>query len=193
MRAASPIAAALAVALAACARDPNGMNEQARYRPYGHSAYWPDGREMRPLVAGTVSREQPRGPKGYLTGKEDGRELDHVPVPLTRDLVEKGRHDFEIYCAACHGLLGDGHSQIAAKMAMRLPPSLIDHRFSPGHLFVVMTEGFGLMASYAEDIPVDHRWGVAAYVEALRRSQNVPLEDVPPEIRAQLTAARRSR
>jgi hypothetical protein len=42
------------------------------------------------------------------------------------------------------------------------------------------------MPSYAVELTPQERWAVAAYVEALRRSQSATLADAPPEIQKRL-------
>ncbi len=71
----------------------------------------------------------------------------------------------------------------------RQPPSYhIDRlRQAPiGHFFDVMTHGFGYMPDYAEQVPPQDRWAIAAYIRALQLSQNAPLADVPPQERQRL-------
>jgi hypothetical protein len=62
------------------------------------------------------------------------------------------------------------------------PPSFHQDRLrsvADGYLFETMTQGFGVMPSYAAQIPVDDRWAIAAWVRVLQRSQNATLADVP--------------
>jgi mono/diheme cytochrome c family protein len=178
--------AVAALALSACYRDPLGMIDQKKALPYAPSALFEDGRAMRPLPAGTIAQESPRGREVVLTGLEGGREAARIPVPLTRPLLQRGRHDFEIWCATCHGVLGDGQSAVARKMALRPPPSLLERDFTPGHVFVAASDGYGLMPSYASELSVEERWGVVAYVFALRRSQSRPIDEAPPDVRRAL-------
>ena len=56
----------------------------------------------------------------------------------------------------------------------------------PGYVFAVVTEGYGLMPSYAEMLSVEERWAVVAYLEALRLSQRAPVASLPPELRQKL-------
>jgi mono/diheme cytochrome c family protein len=51
-----------------------------------------------------------------------------------------------------------------------------------------MTQGFGVMPSYATQIPVDDRWAIAAWVRVLQRGQHATLADVPAEDRSRLEA-----
>lgn len=167
-------------------RYPDPMSEQEKAQAYRASRIFEDGRTMRPIVPGTIAREQRRGPSEVLTGRRDGAPLETIPIGLTRELLDAGRRDFEVFCGACHGLLGDGNTVVARSMALRPPPSLIEEQLSPGFVYIAITEGYGLMPSYASKLPVDARWGVVAYLEALRRSQSQPLEAAPPDIRTTL-------
>ena len=87
----------------------------------------------------------------------------------------------------CHGLVGDGVSPVATQMSLRPPPSLHKlHNPSPAHIYQVISEGFGLMPSYAAQLDVRERWAVVAYVQALRMSQSATVADAPPDIREKL-------
>jgi mono/diheme cytochrome c family protein len=113
--------------------------------------------------------------------------VEAIPLTLTRELVERGQESFDIYCATCHGVLGDGVSQVARNMGLREPPSLVDLPAYPdGYYFDVISQGYGLMPPYAEKLTPEQRWAVVAYVRALQESQRAGLEDVPPEARSQL-------
>jgi hypothetical protein len=77
-------------------------------------------------------------------------------------------------------------------MSLRRPPSLHAYRDSPdGHFFRVMSEGFGLMPSYAIELTPEDRWAIVAYVRALQLSQSATLEQVPPAERRKLEEERR--
>jgi hypothetical protein len=106
-----------------------------------------------------------------------------VPFPVTRPLLERGRDRFEIYCAACHGVLGNGDTVVADRMALRRPRSLLEDevRKEPaGEIYSVIVHGYGLMTSYAAQLPVEDRWAVVAYLRALQVSQSVPAERGAP-------------
>jgi hypothetical protein len=77
------------------------------------------------------------------------------------------------------------------RRGFKRPPSFHIDRLRqspPGYFYDVMTNGFGAMSSYAEQIPVKDRWAIAVYVRALQLSQNATLDDVPPEKRKDLEA-----
>src|SRR5213075_2566109 len=97
------------------------------------------------------------------------------------ELLQLGRSRFEIFCAACHGLLGDGDSIVARNMALRPPPNLLAPPYSerlPGSYYRTITFGFGLMAPYSAELDNRERWAVVAYLKALQRSQSGSIEDV---------------
>jgi len=55
-----------------------------------------------------------------------------------------------------------------------------------GHFFEVISQGYGLMPSYAAELDAQDRWAVVLYLRALRRSQAVALAEVPADIQKQL-------
>lgn len=165
------------------------MMEQPRYNAYAPSPLFGDGRAMRPPPAGTVPRERLVGSTVFTRGTEDGREVDRIPIPLTRALLETGRERFETVCATCHGVLGDGVSPVAENMQLRPPRSLHDAEVrdaTPGRIFRVASEGYGLMPSYAAWLTVEERWAVVAYVRALELSRAARVDALPADVRDEL-------
>jgi hypothetical protein len=57
-----------------------------------------------------------------------------------------------------------------------------------GYFYDVISNGFGAMQGYAEQIPVRDRWLIVAYVRALQLSQHASVEDVPADRRQGLDA-----
>ena len=168
------------------------MLRQPRLDPFDESPFFDDGRAMRPVVPGTVARDAVIGPLLLTEGATDAGPATVFPLPVTRELVELGRKRFDVVCAPCHGFLGDGQSVVASKMQLRKPPSLHEPRLralTPGDLYRVVHDGYGLMPSYDELLGVRERWAVVAYVRALQRSQYVPLASLPAAARAELERA----
>jgi len=179
-----PLAAALA--LTACPRlDP--MQRQAKYKAYQPSSYYPDGLAMRDPPEGTVPYQGLLDPTVETGLGADGKPLALSPLPFDQALLARGKARFDVTCAACHGVLGDGDSQVALNMSLRRPPSLHLYRERPdGYIFQVISEGFGLMPSYAHSLSVHDRWAVVAYVRALQLSQHATVDQLPPELRGRL-------
>jgi mono/diheme cytochrome c family protein len=178
--------AGLALALAGCeALDP--MITQQKVKAYRESEFWPDRISMRPPQPGTVSREDVLDAQLETARGPDGKVLTRVPFQVTRAVLETGRKRFEINCAVCHGYLGDGDSLVAKNMNLRAPPSLLARAAQPdGWYYQVMSEGFGVMPSYASAIPVRERWAIVAYIRALQLSQTARAADLSPADRAKL-------
>jgi cbb3-type cytochrome c oxidase subunit III len=166
------------------------MERQPKFRPFAANPLYDDGRAMRNPPEGTVPRERQTMRPELTSGRDrKGQIVGSIPVPITRELMLKGRTKFEIHCAVCHGLVGDGFSPLATQMSLRPPPNLHQLRNpGPGHVFQVITEGYGLMASYAAQLTPHDRWSVVAYLQALRRSQAARLADAPPDIQQKLRA-----
>lgn len=164
--------------------NPN-MDVQPRYDPQERSPFFADGRTMRPPVVGTVARGFLREDTRFFFGRdESGAFVDRMPVELTRELIERGRDRYEIFCSVCHGVAGDGqgiimtgnYGYVAAPTyhsdALRAMPD--------GHYFDVVAHGIRTMPGYGAQVPVADRWAIVAYIRALQRSQDAGAEDVPP-------------
>jgi mono/diheme cytochrome c family protein len=177
----------LAALAAGCRQE---MADQPRYDPLEPSAFFPDGRAARPVVAGTVARGQLREDDHLWRGRVAGELAATLPFPVTRELLERGRDRFNIFCAPCHDQAGTGNGMIVRR-GYRRPPSLHDPRLREapaGHFFDVMTSGLGAMPDYAAQIPVADRWAIVAYVRALQLSQYAPAGELAPEERQRLEA-----
>jgi hypothetical protein len=171
--------------LAGCRQD---MHDQPRYEALESSAFFPDGRSVRPQVRGTVARGEVESGTVLLTGRADGALTPDLPLPLTRELLSRGRQRFEIFCTPCHGQLGDGNG-IVTQRGFRHPPSYHSERLRGvpvGHFFDVITRGFGAMTDFSDRIPPEDRWAIAAYIRALQYSRQAKLEDLPADMRREL-------
>jgi mono/diheme cytochrome c family protein len=163
------------------------MQRQEKVKAYQPSRFYLDGLAMRDPPQGTVPYHGLLDPTVETGRGADGKPLAVSPIPFDEALVKRGRAKFEVSCAVCHGLLGDGDSQVALNMSLRRPPSLHLYRDRPdGYIFQVITEGFGLMPSYAHSLSVHDRWAVVAYVRALQLSQHAAVEELPAELRGRL-------
>lgn len=165
------------------------MTDQPKDEAFDENKFFHDRRAMRPPPLGSVAREETLGPPELVSGaSSNGTPVDRPPMPLTRELLTRGRERFNIYCAVCHGVPGDGNSVVAGNMQLRKPPSLHEPRIRAlkvGDLYRVMTLGYGLMPAYNYQLSLNDRWAVAAYVQALQMSQGVPISSLPAEVRAE--------
>jgi mono/diheme cytochrome c family protein len=164
------------------------MIEQPRFTAYQACEVCPGGTIMMNPPAGTVPRGEPVAPTPLVLGRQAGRHLDTIPIAVTRAVLERGRNRFDIFCAACHGRLGNGVSEVAENMTLRRPANLLTAPYldyPPGRIFTTITEGYGLMRSYAGELPVADRWAVVAYVQVLQLSQHAELDALPAQIRSE--------
>ena len=168
------------------------MHDQPKIEPLEASAFFPDGRGSRPLVEGTVARSEPLGEPPYLTGKQGGQLVQQAPVAVSGAVLARGRERYNVFCSPCHDRVGTGNGMIVQR-GYRQPPSFHDSRLRgepDGYFFDIMTNGFGVMPNYAQQIPVADRWAITLYLRALQLSQDATLADVPAEKRATLDAGR---
>jgi mono/diheme cytochrome c family protein len=176
----------LAPLAAACRQD---MHNQPKYQPYEHSSFFLDQRAARPVVEGTVARGHLNADRWFYEGRGPANEtVAELPSPLTAATLQRGHERFDIYCSPCHDRTGSGNGMIVQRGYIK-PTSFHDDRLrnAPvGHFFNAMTNGFGVMPSYAVQIPPADRWAIVAYVRALQLSQNATLADVPPDARGEL-------
>jgi mono/diheme cytochrome c family protein len=173
------------------------MQDQPRYKAYKQNDFFKDGRASRDLPEGTVARGLLKENKAFYTGKIDNpnpnvqvatttdasgntlvssfpNDIDEFPIPVTKELVDRGQERFNIYCIVCHGPVGAGDGMIVRR-GFSKPPTYHDDRLrnAPvGHFFDVMSNGWGKMNGYAAQIPAADRWAIVAYIRALQVSQN---------------------
>jgi mono/diheme cytochrome c family protein len=165
--------------------DLNRMIDQPHYTTYEACEACPDGTIMMLPPAGTVARTTPIDPPALATGRTAAGYLPRIPLAVDRGVLARGRDRFDIYCAACHGRLGDGVSKVAENMTLRKPANLLAPPYldyPPGRIAAAIGEGYGLMRSYAAELPPEDRWAVVAYVKALQRSQHVTLDELPAPV-----------
>ncbi len=168
-----------------------GMKHQPKYKPQSESKFFADGRSDRPLPAGVVSRDALRNDDELYLGKSsDGSWLRGFPASVTIDatLMARGRERFTIYCAPCHGALGDGNG-ITKQYGMGATPSYHDARLrdmAEGEIFNTITHGKTNMLSYADKVTPHDRWAIILYVRSLQRAQTGTVAEVPAEHRSEL-------
>jgi mono/diheme cytochrome c family protein len=130
-----------------------------------------------------VARGQLNADDAFHTGQRDGKLVEELPLPLTRDLLARGRDRYDIYCSPCHDRAGYGAGMIVQR-GYKKPPSFHQDRLRDvpvGYLYQAITNGFGVMPSYAVQVREHDRWAIVAYLRALQLSQNARESDVPPE------------
>jgi hypothetical protein len=205
------------------------MADQPSYRPLQPSTFFEDERSARPLERGTIARGQLLDDSPLRTAREGEPEalevasllgkslvgvwaalgpprpdfgyVDEFPFPITREVLERGRERFTIYCSVCHGRAGSGDG-IVVQRGYSKPPSFqtdvsrglalrglrLPLRIVPiGYYFEVISQGYGSMPDYASQIPEEDRWKIIAYIRALQLSQHAPIGSLSDTDRRRLS------
>jgi cytochrome c553 len=165
------------------------MFNQPYSKPLRDSDFFQDNHmASRPLLAHTIARGHLEADQALYSGKIGTNLVENFPFPITREILERGRERFDIYCSPCHGRTGDGNGMVVQR-GFPVPPSYhIDRlRTAPvGHFVDVITSGYGVMYSYAQRVVPADRWAIAAYIRALQQSRDTRLADLPAGVRASL-------
>lgn len=162
-----------------------GMKHQPKFRPQSSSEFFADGRADRLPPEHTVMRGMLREDDQLYQGRDGaGAFIRGFPAALTVDLsfVQRGRDRYSIFCAPCHGAVGDGNG-ITKKYGMGTTPTYHDDRLrkmAEGELYNTITNGSPNknMLPYAAKLTPEDRWAVVAYVRALQRAQTGTAADV---------------
>lgn len=188
----------MALGLSACRQD---MHDNPRYEANedGANRQLPEGAVARgsldlnpsaPKVSQVNATSGAGGAAGatvpaVVTG-EDG-----FPFKITKDILDRGESRFNISCLPCHGKLGDGNGMIVQR-GFRRPPSYHDPRLKAApssHFYDVMTNGFGAMSNYADQLTPEDRWKVAAYIRVLQLSQRANAAELNEHDKAEIQKA----
>ena len=182
------------------------MDNQTYFEGQEPSAFFADGRAMRPQVDGTVAqgelRDDPHLNAGSVfagranaAGEAALEWATEMPasLPLSHELLGRGQDRFGIYCTPCHGEAGLENGGVVPQRAPRtggawLVPSLHGDRqrdYPIGKIYDIVTNGYNTMPGYRAQVPVEDRWAIAAYVRALQIQHESPRDVVPNQVRQQ--------
>jgi mono/diheme cytochrome c family protein len=161
------------------------MDNQPKFQPQRAAPFVANGVSSQLPVPGTVARSQPIQTvdgTNYLfedvplnTGRITGTTnfVETNPLPVTRQLLARGRERFDIYCSPCHGRLGDSNGITKKIGDMPAVANLHDERIvtmTDGEIFDTITQGKKTMGAYGPLVPTQDRWAIVAYVRALQLS-----------------------
>lgn len=147
------------------------MYEPVSYVTYSESAAFKNGKEGQLPADGTINRgfevyEYPDTPEALLAVK--AANLKSPLGTLSEKDMEKAKGLFEIYCAICHGVDGNGQGKLVTQGKFLGVPNYKDRVINEGSIFHVVTYGLNLMGSHANQLSKRERWMVAAYVMELK-------------------------
>ncbi len=166
--------------LAACKdkRNPNyqymankDMYQSPSYETYSENPVFKDSMSAQKPVVGSVARG--KIPYGYIDSAE-GYELAKVnlksPLEVNSENLAQGKLLYNINCATCHGIKGDGQGVLAQREKFLGIPNYKDMPITEGSIYHVIMYGRNLMGSHASQLREKERWQVVQYVQELKSS-----------------------
>lgn len=167
------------------------MDRQPKVKAQSASSFFADGRADRTPPMNTVARGHLEADAALFRGVSgDGSFIPGYPASLTVDetLLRRGQNRYMIYCAPCHGAIGDGNG-ITKSYGMGATANLLDERIrvmASGEILNTVANGKNTMKGYGDKLDARDRWAVVAYVRALQRASNSTVADVPESAKSQL-------
>lgn len=177
------------------------MDFQPKVRAQSRSEFegWEDHRGARRPVhdffGNTLVVARGSLPDTELAPRDANGQPKNNPLPLSHTFmvrgaamatIDRGQECFEIHCAPCHGLSGQGGNdpkQAHGLVGRRWPVVIPNFHAKPdgdaatnrvanltdGDFFEVITNGKGTMPAYGTRLSVEERWAVVHYIRALQQ------------------------
>ncbi len=173
------------------------MDQQFSFKAQQENPFFADGMAMRGQPEGTVARGMLQENPVIFTGTTDGDTMwvETFPVAVTRQLLDRGQERFNIFCAPCHGLSGNGNGPVnisatALAEGTWTPPTDVANQTvvdqPVGKIYDTIKNGIRNMPAYGPQISPEDRWAVVAYVRAIQASRGSNVGDLPQDARKQL-------
>ncbi len=174
------------------------MDQQPRRGPQSKHADFLDGRAMRLPVAGTVPRGEDRRDdhwqRGLVVPSSTADEAyafaEEFPNGLNIDetLLARGKRQYQIYCAVCHGADGLGNGPVNQRAVELKDPKWVpatnlltqeirDRR--DGQLVQSIRDGVRNMPAYRNQIGARDRWAIVAWVRQLQATSPIANPEAP--------------
>ena len=168
--------------------NPN-MDNTERFDPQEENKFFKNNMSMRMPVDGTIAKGYLKEDNVYYKGKKsNGDYLEKIPdqIEVNFDFIKRGQQRFNIYCSACHGMIGDGNGLVAQSDKYSLIPTSMytDYLYDKedGYLFDVITNGIRNMPSYSYQINEIDRWAIVSYIRSLQMSRISDPSIIPSKI-----------
>jgi mono/diheme cytochrome c family protein len=165
------------------------MKRQGKFKPQMETDLFADHRMSRRPPEGTIARGHLTEDTPYYTGMEGDLYVGKNAVPITMELLKQGQTKFNIYCTPCHDRTGMGQGIVPTRTPSWQPANLMEDRLveaADGDIFNVITNGRRSMPAYRFQVAVPDRWAIISYLRVLQRAAHSSMNDVPPEMRAEL-------
>ena len=172
------------------------MDFTPSYKAQSRNPLFEDKRGMRPPPTGTVPVGHLRTDDHLFRGVQGDAYATTLPAAIepTEATMKRGKEQFGIYCAPCHGQSGEGNGPINQRAELLkqgwVPPSNLHQQYiidqPAGQIFNTITNGVRNMPGYAAQIDPDERWAIVLYVRALQKTRTAQVADLTDAERAQL-------
>jgi len=193
------------------------MDDMEKYLPQRENAYHEDGRSDRPIPVNTVHRGNETHVKETFAEdynddrfsddphtialtqglNADGKPYSGFPIEVNEANLELGRAKYDLYCAICHGVAGDGNGPTKG---FGLPNAANLHNPArqsglgkpEGSIFNTLTVGYAAgatgMVSFADRLTPTERWAVTLYIRALQKMRvaSSDMASLPAEVSNQI-------
>ena len=147
------------------------MYESVPYDTYGKYEVFPDDYEALKPAEGSVMRGWlPYDYENTIEGKASAKANLTNPIPYNEENYVKGNELYNIYCAICHGVKGDGNGVLSKREKILGVPAYNDagRAITEGSVYHVMYYGINSMGSYASQMSEEELWQVDHYVMSLK-------------------------
>ena len=105
-----------------------------------------------------------------------GRKLKNpLKGKFSPSVLEEGKEYFRIYCQICHGEKGGGDGPVSGKFPKGMIKSLLTSKvinWPDGRIYHIISDGQGMMSSYAAQVPQKKRWALVQYIRFLQKQGN---------------------
>ncbi len=142
------------------------------YEDYSPNPVFANGQTEQTPVKGTIARGKMPYPYARTAeGQKMAGEQLHNPYKASKEVLERGKAKFDIYCMICHGSSGRGDGTLFTSGKFSAPPTdLMGERVQnlpDGEIYHVITKGSiaGLMGAHGSQIKPDDRWKIVTYIK----------------------------
>lgn len=110
------------------------------------------------------------------------------PLDSSEAVLRQGAITFQVYCAVCHGVAGEGDGPMVGPDKLPFAnnlmlPATVER--TDGYMYAVIRVGRGLMPPYQRILPAE-RWAVVRYLRHLQGGGSPIPVDLPGRVQPQL-------
>ncbi len=173
------------------------MDQQFSIKNQQENPFFGDGMGMRHQPEGTIARGQLQENEAFFMGRAEGDTawVAVMPMPVTREHVNRGQDRFNIYCARCHGIGGNGNGPVHVRAAAlgegtwAAPTDLASQLVVDqpvGQIYNTIKNGIRNMPAYGPQISPEDRWAIVSYVRAIQASRGTNYDDLSEDAKKKL-------